>query len=134
MAFILGLFFIGANLNASVLRTYQGVDQGKPCYLYIHEELRNDPHDSTLGDYQVEVSTSYQHAGQGLGQVTLHFSPQSEGKVLEWMSEAGNEFLRVLLTAPATSLQDPTAFRLKWLHFDHLHDATCKDLKKVSNL
>ncbi|NBW99324.1 hypothetical protein EBR03_07105, partial [bacterium] len=60
MAFILGLFFISANLNASVLRTYQGVDQGKPCYLYIHEELRNDPHDSTLGDYQVQI-------GQGIG-------------------------------------------------------------------
>lgn len=120
---IVGLFLIGAMASAETLRTYEGLDKGRPCFLYVHQE-----NDEARG-YQVEISTSYEHAGQGLGRVTLKFASDSNGKILDWQNTETKEFVRVLLKNPNQSLQEPVVFRLKWIHFDHLHDSTCSDLK-----
>lgn len=108
------------------LRKYVGKDKGKPCFLWVHQEKGEGSH------YQVEVSTSYEHQGQGLGKVELVFSSPENPKLLVWSHESTGEFLRVLLNQPELSLKAPKAFRLKWLHFDHLHDSTCSDLKEIT--
>lgn len=116
------------------LRKYAGNDKGRPCFLWVHQETGQEKgHEKEEGNqYQVEVSTSYEHQGQGLGKVELVFSSPENPKLLEWSHEATGEFLRVLLNQPELSLKAPKAFRLKWLHFDHLHDSTCSDLKEVT--
>jgi len=108
-------------------RVYQGTDQNKPCYLSLHQELKNEN-----GDYEVEVSTSYEHQGQGLGRVWLHFTDKPPSKMLLWERPATGESLRVLLKNEEVSLQTPQAFRVRWMHFDHLHDSTCSNLQKVN--
>jgi len=127
---ILGFFLLTANLlypqnQDSWLRKYQGSDQGKPCFLWVHYENGIGP------NYEVEVSTSYEHQGQGIGKVILRFSSSASSKFLEWKNSETGEFMRVLLANPESSLSSPTAFRLKWLHFDHLHDTTCSSLQQA---
>lgn len=123
--FILGLFSVGAMASTEAPRTYQGTDKGRPCFLYIHSET------SEGSKYQVEVSTSYEHEGQGVGKVLLQFLTDSSGKILEWQNNETKEFLRVLLRNPSKTLENPAAFRLKWMHFDHLHDSTCSELQRL---
>lgn len=112
-------------LSAEPQETFEGLDKGKPCFLYVH----SDTSDHT---YQVLVSTSYEHNGQGLGQVNLEFVPESEGKMLKWTNPSTQEFLLVQLKEAKATLEEPNAFRIKWLHGDHLHDNTCANLKKVN--
>lgn len=119
---ILGFFLLGATAHSELAPVYQGVDKGRPCFLYIHDETHEN------SSYQVEVSTSYEHAGQGLGKVVLRFTPDSIGKTLEWQNAETKEFLRVVLKNPSQSLTEPAAFRVKWMHHDHLHDSTCNEL------
>jgi hypothetical protein len=131
---ILGSFTVHAKLIAEPQRTYQGSDQGSPCFLYVHQEIEDLSARLREGEvprYTVQVSTSYQHNGQGLGKVTLKFVPNASGKLLEWFNLDTNEFLRVLLKEAESTLENPNAFRIKWFHHDHLHDATCADLKRV---
>lgn len=109
------------------VRVYQGTDQNRPCYLYLYQELKND-----TGKYEVEVSTSYQHNGQGLGKVWLQFTDEPPAKMLLWERPASGESLRVLLKTEEETLQTPQAFRVRWMHFDHLHDSTCSNLQKVN--
>ena len=123
--FILGFFLLSATASTEVPHSFQGTDKGRPCFLYIHSE------GETGGAYEVEVSTSYEHDGQGLGKVFLKFDPSSQGKILQWQDANTKEFLKVVLKKQSQSLSVPSAFRLKWMHFDHLHDATCSDLKMV---
>ena len=124
----LSLPMFGWGASKSVTAAFKGLDKGKDCFLFIHQQ------NSQSGEaYWVEVSTSYEHQGQGLGKVVLQFNPKSEGKLLEWQNPESQEFLKVLLKSPSSSLDAPSAFRLKWLHFDHLHDATCGELEPVTN-
>lgn len=124
--FILGFFLLGANcFSDPILRKYEGKDKGKPCFLWVHQEAGEGI------DYQAEVTTSYEHQGQGLGKVVLSFENKENTKLLEWQNPATGEFLRVLLQKPELTLSFPSAFRLKWVHFDHLHDATCSGLQEV---
>ncbi|MFM8270328.1 MAG: hypothetical protein ACKN9V_09085 [Pseudomonadota bacterium] len=122
---ILGFFLWCATTFAEPSQVYQGNDKGRPCFLYVHQEMENN------STYQVEVSTSYEHSGQGLGKVFLKFKPEAGGKMLEWQNTETKEFVKVVLRATHPTLVDPAAFRLNWMHFDHLHDATCSDLKPV---
>ena len=123
--FILGFFSLGATASSEASFSYQGTDKGRPCFLYIHREGEKGE------NYEVEVSTSYEHEGQGLGKVVLKFDPKSQGKILEWQDASTKEFLRVVLKKPSQFLSEPFAFRLNWMHFDHLHDATCNELRPV---
>jgi len=123
--FILGFFLLGATASGEVSPSFQGTDKGRPCFLYVHTEGEKG------GTYEVEVSTSYEHEGQGLGKVVLKFDPHSQGKILQWQEANTKEFLKVVLKKASESLSGPSAFRLKWMHFDHLHDATCSELKLV---
>lgn len=131
---ILSCFLGAARLNAGPKKTFQGLDNGSPCFLYIHQEIEEVDYQLREGEvprYTVEVSTSYQHNGQGLGHVVLKFAPNARGKLLEWSNPETGEFVRVLLQEEAPSLENPKAYRIKWIHHDHLHDATCSDLKRV---
>ncbi|NBX91810.1 MAG: hypothetical protein EB078_12130 [Proteobacteria bacterium] len=112
---------------------YEGMDKGKSCSVIVHREWKENSSESK-SVYRVEVSTSYEHQGQGLGKVILTFAPTGQGKILEWTNPQNGEFLRIQLSAASDTLLDPVAFRIKWIHFDHLHDATCSQLKKVENL
>ncbi len=115
------------------VRKYEGLDNGKSCRLFVHREwfeggVKEASH------YRVEVSTSYEHSGQGLGKVILKFvNGNTSANVLEWAKGESGEFLRVLVDTSDQSLQKPSAFRLKWMHFDHLHDATCSQLHQEEN-
>jgi len=125
--FIFFLFSLSlASFSDGILRTYQGSDKNGPCFLYVHREGIND-----AGAYQVEVSTSYQHNGQGLGKVMLGFPESMPSKTLLWERPETEESLRVLLKEEGGSLEMPQAFRVRWMHFDHLHDVSCMNLTKV---
>lgn len=131
---ILSSFSIHAKLIAEPQRMYQGSDHGSPCFLYVHQETEDlsvQLHEGEVPRYKVQVSTSYQHDLQGLGKVVLKFVPNASGKLLEWSNPDTNEFLRVLLKEAEPTLENPSAFRLNWVHHDHLHDSTCADLKRV---
>ena len=117
--------------SAEPQRIFQGLDKGRPCFLYVHFENQIDDKNE-LSSYRVHVSTSYEHDGQGLGQVILEFTPEGEGKMLKWAHPNTEEFLLVQLKQPQTTLEDPNAFRIKWLHAGHFHDNICSELKKVN--
>ena len=89
--FILGFFLLGATASGEVSLSFQGTDKGRPCFLYVHTEGEKS------GTYEVEVSTSYEHEGQGLGKVVLKFDPNSQGKILQWQEANTKEFLKVVL-------------------------------------
>ncbi|NBX75787.1 MAG: hypothetical protein EBQ92_04470 [Proteobacteria bacterium] len=120
---IIGSFLWGTTASAGAPAMFQGTDKGRPCSLYVHREQEQ------AGVYEVEVSTSYEHNGQGLGKIVLTFDPNSGGKILQWQDPKTKEFLKVVLKNESESLSEPSGFRLKWMHFDHLHDATCSELK-----
>lgn len=111
-------------------RKYEGLDKGKACGLFVHREWY-EADIKEASHYRVEVSTSYEHSGQGLGKVVLKFvKNHTSGNVLEWVNAESGELLRVLVDNSDQTLQKPSAFRLKWNHFDHLHDATCSQLHR----
>lgn len=124
------LLFLGSlsllGFSDQLVTAYQGLDNNRPCFLYLHQETKNGS-----GTYQVEVSTSYEHNGQGLGKVWLQFPEGLPSKMLVWERPETGESLRVLLKNEETILEGPQAFRVRWMHFDHLHDSTCSKLQKV---
>jgi hypothetical protein len=82
-------------------------------------------------NYRAEVSTSYEHDGEGLGKRVLAFAAVGEGRLLEWDDAPTKQFIKLALKDPGDKIVGPVSFRVKWLHDDHHHDNTCTNLKPV---
>lgn len=109
---------------------FEGTDKGRPCRMMLHREW----YEGGVVDrknYRAELSTSYEHDGEGLGKQIVAFSALGDGKLLEWDRTATREFIKLALKAPSDKMVDPASFRVKWLHDDHLHDNTCINVKLV---
>jgi hypothetical protein len=107
--------------------TYKGEERGRPCSITFHREYQLDGK-AGVENYRLEVSTSYQHDGDGFGRVTLAFVG-ADGKTLQFTDASTDEFLRLGIKEPATTAANPTSFRVRWLHGDHHHDNTCINLQ-----
>ena len=110
--------------------TYKGTENGRPCSITFHREYQLDGK-AGVENYRLEVSTSYQHDGDGFGRVTLAFVG-ADGKTLQFTDASTDEFLRLGIKEPATTAVNPTSFRVRWLHGDHHHDNTCINLQFAS--
>ena len=110
--------------------TYKGVERGRPCSITFHREYQIDGK-AGVENYRLEVSTSYQHDGEGLGQVELSFVG-GDGKLLQFTDASTDQFLRLGIKEPAATATNPTSFRVRWLHGDHHHDNTCTALQLVT--
>lgn len=109
--------------------SYSGTENGRPCSITFHREYQLDGKPG-VENYRLEASTSYQHAGDGLGKVTLSLLVDRTG--LQYTDASTDQFLRIALKEPATSAANPTSFRVRWLHGDHHHDNTCINLQPVA--
>jgi len=108
--------------------TKAGVQTTKLCRLFVHREWYENGKESRE-NYRVEVSTDYEHQGQGLGKRILAFTRKPEENRLDWEDEASGQYLRVEFWEAETALKNPKEFSIRWRHNKHFHKNICGSLR-----